>query len=97
MKKDSKKDLEKYVQDPSRSRTPRWMRSKSTMTEEEVEKFKEMNWEWYYNCYLYRDESIEVACKICKGVNIFLPGEMKKKCVHCGIECHRCEVDEEAK
>ncbi|MDD2319220.1 MAG: hypothetical protein PHO83_04125 [Geobacteraceae bacterium] len=93
MKQRRKKD----VREPSTQMTPRLMRSKSTMTEEEVEKFKGMNWEWYYNCYLYRDEPIEVMCKICKGVNIFLPGEMKKKCSHCGIECHRCEVDEQAK
>jgi hypothetical protein len=93
MKQSRKKD----VREPSMQRTPRWIRSKSTMTEEEVEKFKKMNWEWYYNCYLYRNESIEVTCKICNGVNIFLPGEMKKKCSHCGIECRRCEVDEETR
>jgi hypothetical protein len=34
-------------------------------------------------------------CKICGGINNFLPREMKKKCVHCGIECNRCEKKED--
>jgi hypothetical protein len=56
-----------------------------------------MNWEWYYNCYLYKDEPVAVMCKICGNINVFQPGEKKKKCNHCGIECRRCEVDEEGK
>jgi len=72
-----------------------WELVRKEMTEEEVAKFKEMNWEWYYNCYLYKDEPLEILCKICGGINIFLPGEKKKKCIHCGIECRRCEVDED--
>lgn len=74
-----------------------WKKVTYPMSEEEVEKIKAMNWEWYYNCYLYRNETLEIMCKICGGLNIFLPGEMKKKCVHCGIECRRCEVDEDEK
>jgi len=74
-----------------------WKKVTHPMSEEEIEKIKSMNWEWYYNCYLYKNETLEIMCKICGGLNIFLPGEMKKKCIHCGIECRRCEVDEEAK
>lgn len=72
-----------------------WEKATHTMSEEEIEYFKNLNWEWYYNCYLYKNETIEVLCKICQGLNIFQPGEMKKKCVHCGIECRRCEVSED--
>jgi hypothetical protein len=90
-----KKPDKKSIQNPSLSAAPRWERSKKVMTEEEVEKFKNMNWEWYYNCYLYLDEPLEILCKICGGLNIFQPREMKKKCEHCGIECHRCEMKEE--
>jgi hypothetical protein len=89
-----KKSDTKNVQNPSLPNSSRWERSKKEMTEEEVEKFKNMNWEWYYNCYLYLDEPLEIMCKICGGLNIFLPREMKKKCGHCGIECHRCEMKE---
>lgn len=71
--------------------------AKREMTEEELEKIRSKNWEWYYNCYLYRDEPIMVSCKICGALNIFLPREMTKKCRQCGIECHRCEVDEDTK
>lgn len=54
-----------------------------------------MNWEWYYNCHLYKDEPVAVTCKICGNMNVFLPGEINKKCGHCGIECRRFEVDGE--
>jgi len=87
----------KEAQKSSLPRTTRWERTNKEMTEEEVEKFKNMNWEWYYNCYLYLDEPLEIACKICGGQNYFLPKEMKKKCTHCGIECNRCEIIEKPK
>ncbi|MGA7827585.1 MAG: hypothetical protein WCA04_08000 [Geobacteraceae bacterium] len=88
------KDEKKNAQTPSLPNTPRWVRSTKEMTEEEVEKFKSMNWEWYYNCYLYLDEPLEIMCKICGGLNSFRPREMTIKCIHCGIECHRCEKKE---
>lgn len=90
-----KKAETKKVQSPSSPNTPRWMRTNKEMTEEEVENIKNMNWEWYYNCFLYLDEPLEIMCKICGGLNNFLPREMKKKCLHCGIECHRCEKKED--
>jgi len=92
-----KKADPKEAQKSSLPRTTRWERTNKKMTEEEVEKFKNMNWEWYYNCYLYLDEPLEVTCKICGGLNYFLPREMKKKCNHCGIECKRCDVSEKTK
>ena len=88
-----KKGQTKKVQSPSLPNLPRWIRSTKGMTEKEVETFKNMNWEWYYNCYLYLDEPLEITCKVCGGLNNFLPREMKKKCTHCGIECHRCEMN----
>lgn len=78
-------------------RSPNWIRYRGGITKKEIEKIQGMNWEWYYNCYLYLDEPIEVTCKVCGGMTVFLPREMKKKCMHCGIECHRCEVDESKK
>jgi hypothetical protein len=86
-----KKGKKKEVQSSSLPNRQQVIRLNREMTEEEIEKFKNMNWEWYYNCYLYLDEPLEIMCKICGGLNTFLPREMKKKCVHCGIECHRCE------
>lgn len=80
----------------SRKSVP-WEKITHPISEEEIARIKAMNWEWYYNCYLYKDEPLEIMCKICGGLNIFLPGEMKKKCIHCGIECRRCEVDEDKK
>ncbi|MRR06824.1 MAG: hypothetical protein EG828_07750 [Deltaproteobacteria bacterium] len=92
-----KKADPKEAQKSSLPRTTRWERTNKVMTEEEVEKFKNMNWEWYYNCYLYLDEPLEITCKICGGLNYFFPREMTKKCSHCGIECKRCEVIEQTK
>lgn len=87
---------EKYEETPVQG-TPRYIRYRGGMPKEEIDKFKNVNWEWYYNCYLYLDEPIEITCKVCGGMTMFLPREMKKKCMHCGIECHRCEVDESKK
>ncbi|HOP39821.1 MAG TPA: hypothetical protein PLI53_02135 [Geobacteraceae bacterium] len=92
--KERKKD--KFEEIPVQ-RSPHLIRYKGGMMKEEIEKFQNMNWEWYYNCYLYLDEPIMVTCKICGGMTLFLPREMKKKCENCGIECHRCEVDESKK
>jgi hypothetical protein len=90
-----KKKVEKEeAQRPSRPKAMHWEFAKKEMTEEELQKIRDMNWEWYYNCYLYKDEPVAVSCKICGALNVFLPGEKKKKCILCGIECHRCEVDE---
>ncbi len=82
---------------PNTRKSLHWELAKREMTEEEIENIKNLNWEWYYNCYLYKDEPIEVTCKICGLMTVFLPGEKSKKCVHCGIECRRCEVDEDEK
>lgn len=82
---------------PTARKSLHWELAKREMTEEELNKIKNMNWEWYYNCYLYKDEPVEVTCKICGSMNVFLPGENSKKCEHCGIECRRCEVDEDEK
>jgi len=79
----------------NRRKNLHWEHITHEMTEEEVDGFRNMNWEWYYNCYLYKDEPLEILCKICGGLNTFLPGEKKKKCVHCGLEIRRCEVDED--
>jgi hypothetical protein len=79
----------------TQAKSMNWELATHSVTEEEIDTIKNMNWEWYYNCYIFRDETIEVVCKICQGMNIFHPGEMKKKCEHCGIECHRCEVSED--
>jgi len=78
---------------PSTRKSLHWELAKKDMTEEELATIRDMNWEWYYNCYLYKDEPVEVTCKICGFMNIFLPGEKSKKCVQCGIQCRRCEVD----
>jgi hypothetical protein len=82
---------------PSQSKSMHYELAKREMTDEELQKIRDMNWEWYYNCYLNLDEPIMVSCKICGAINIFLPREMKKKCGECGIECHRCEIDEDKK
>ncbi|MEA5115108.1 MAG: hypothetical protein VB050_13895 [Geobacteraceae bacterium] len=82
---------------PAKRKSLHWELAKRDMAEEELATIRNMNWEWYYNCFLYKDEPVEVTCKICGFMNIFLPGEKSKKCVQCGIECRRCEVDEEEK
>lgn len=92
-----KKQAKEEERRPSQQKPMRYELAKREMTEEELEKIKNMNWEWYYNCYLYKDEPIMVLCKICGATNIFLPREMSKKCAECGIECRRCEVDEDKK
>ena len=71
-----------------------WRKSQVVMTEEEVDKYRNMNWEWYYNCYILLDSPTPIACKRCNHINIFLPGEMTRKCENCGIECKRCEKEE---
>ncbi len=72
-----------------------WESGRQEMTEEELDKIRNMNWEWYYNCYLYMDEIIPVACKRCGFFNIFQPGEKLKNCENCAAECKRCEKEEE--
>jgi len=90
----SSEDLEN-IDKIKKTKSLQWEHASHQMTEEEVETIKNMNWEWYYNCYLYKDEPLEILCKICGGLNVFLPREKKKKCVHCGLEIRRCEVDED--
>jgi hypothetical protein len=72
-----------------------WESAKQEMTVEELEKIKNMNWEWYYNCYLYLDEITPIACKRCGQINVFQPGEKTKTCENCGAEAKRCEKEEE--
>jgi len=72
-----------------------WRKSQEVMTEEEIDKFKNMNWEWYYNCYIFLDVPTPVACKRCEHTNIFPPWEKIMKCENCGAECKRCEKEED--
>jgi hypothetical protein len=72
-----------------------WQKAEEEMTEEEIEKIKKMNWEWYYNCYIYLDSPTPVSCKRCGHINIFMPGEKTLKCENCGTESKRCEVEED--
>lgn len=85
------------AEDTNKPPSMHWQAATHEMTEEEIDKIRNMNWEWYYNCYLFKDEPVAVSCKICGKMNVFLPGEKKKKCVQCGIEGRRCEVDEDEK
>jgi hypothetical protein len=71
-----------------------WETARQDMTEEELETIKNMNWEWYYHCYLYLDEIIPIACKRCGQINVFQPREKKKTCKNCGAETKRCEKEE---
>ncbi|HET6418641.1 MAG TPA: hypothetical protein VFG19_00700 [Geobacteraceae bacterium] len=71
-----------------------WKASSHDMTEEELERIKNLNWEWYYNCYLYIDEIIPISCKRCAHINVFQPGEKEKICENCGAETRRCEKEE---
>lgn len=72
-----------------------WKSSSQQMTEEEVEQYKNMNWEWYYHCYLYIDEITPISCKRCGHINVFQPREKVKNCENCGAESKRCEKEEE--
>ncbi len=72
-----------------------WKASSKKITEEELEKINNMNWEWYYNCYLYIDEIISVLCKRCAHVNVLQPREKERTCENCGAEVKRCEKEEE--
>jgi hypothetical protein len=72
-----------------------WKASSHEMAEEELEKIKNMNWEWYYNCYLYTDEATLVSCKRCAHINVFQPGEKERICEKCRAEVKRCEKEEE--
>ncbi len=74
-----------------------WKASSHEMTEEEVENIKNMNWEWYYNCYLYINELLPVSCKRCAHINVFQPLEKEKTCENCGAEVRRCEKEEAGK
>jgi len=71
-----------------------WESSKQEMTEEELEKIKNMNWEWYYHCYLFIDELTPIACKRCGQINVFQPREKTRTCENCGAETKRCEKEE---
>jgi hypothetical protein len=72
-----------------------WRKTHEVMTEEEIDKIKNLNWEWYYNCYILLDTLTPIACKRCNHINIFLPREMTRKCENCGAECKRCEKEED--
>jgi hypothetical protein len=85
------------AKNPPSSKSMHWQVATHEMRKEEIDRISNMNWEWYYNCYLFKDEPVEVSCRICGKLNVFLPGEKKKKCAHCGLECRRCEVDEDEK
>ncbi len=74
---------------------PSWERVSFELTEEELKTAKEMNWEWYYNCYLYLDEPISIACKRCGHINLFHPREKWKKCDNCAAVCRRCDKEED--
>ncbi len=71
-----------------------WKASSHDMTEEELERIKDLNWEWYYNCYLYIDEILPISCKRCAHINVFQPREKEKICENCGAETKRCEKEE---
>ena len=72
-----------------------WRKTHEVMTEEEVDKIKNMNWEWYYNCYIFLDAPTPVSCKRCEHINIFPPWEKIMTCENCGTECKRCEKEED--
>ncbi len=71
-----------------------WEVKNQEMTQEEVEQIQSLNWEWYYNCYLYGDQKIVIACKRCGRYNWFEPGEKIVTCTTCGEKCTRCEKEE---
>ncbi len=91
---ENKRDKEEKPE-PSRRGAMHYELARRPMTEEELKKITDMNWEWYYNCYLHKDEPIPISCKVCGWINVFSPGEKKKRCAKCGIEYRRCEVEEE--
>ncbi len=97
MEKKEKVSVEFTEEDIKGLKVPKmasWRASSHEMTEEELKKFENMNWEWYYNCYLFLDEITPVACKRCSHVNVFQPGEKEKTCENCGAEVRRCEKEE---
>ncbi len=93
--KDETKLTDEDIRNLHSPRMLSWKRSPHEMTEEEIEKFTKMNWEWYYNCYLYLDEVIPVMCKRCGHFNVFQPGEKVRRCENCGDESKRCEKEED--
>ncbi len=92
-----KVDVEISEEDIRNLKSPKmlsWESASREMTEEELEKIKNMNWEWYYHCYLYLDEIIPITCKRCGHINVFQPGEKTRTCENCGDETKRCEKEE---
>jgi hypothetical protein len=71
-----------------------WKVSSHEITGEEMEKINNMNWEWYYNCYLYIDEITPLSCRRCTHINVFQPREKERICENCGAEVKRCEKEE---
>lgn len=95
---DKKVDVKNIEEDIRNHRVPKmlsWKSSTHEMTEEELEKFRNMNWEWYYHCYLFIDEITPISCKRCGHINVFQPGEKVRNCENCGAEAKRCEKEEE--
>lgn len=72
-----------------------WQKVSQEMTEDELEKIRSMNWEWYYHCYLYIDQYTPILCKRCGQFNVFAPREKTRKCENCGAETKRCDKEEE--
>lgn len=94
-KKDGVKISEEDIRNRGVPKLLSWESASQEMTEEELEKIRNMNWEWYYNCYLYLDEIIPISCKRCSHINVFQPGEKMKICENCGAHSKRCEKEEE--
>jgi hypothetical protein len=93
-----KKNNLNFAGDTKNPRVPTilsWEGSRQEMTEEELENIKNMNWEWYYNCYIYLDEILPVSCKRCGHINVFQPMEKVRECENCAAETKRCEKEEE--
>lgn len=71
-----------------------WKASSHEISEEELEKINNLNWEWYYNCYLYIDEITFLPCRRCAHINIFQPMEKERICDNCGAQVKRCAKEE---
>ena len=98
MATNKKPEIKISEEDLKNLKTPKsmtWRKSQEVMTEEEIDKIKNMNWEWYYNCYIFLDSPTPVACKRCEHINIFPPWEKIMKCENCGTDCKRCEKEED--
>jgi hypothetical protein len=88
-------DFAGNVKNPKVPKILSWEGSRQDMTEEELDTIKNMNWEWYYNCYIYLDDILPVSCKRCGHINVFQPREKVRDCENCGAESKRCEKEEE--